>query len=143
MTLSSPQGPERPSQNRHGFLARMSRQWVRPLLVPVARLCVRYAPHPAIRRAFWAHLITPFFIFSNSRFVARTTFGAAIAGNTKDLIQRHIFYFGVWEPNLTGFLTTRLNRGDVFVDVGANIGYFSLLASRLVGRRGKGDRGIP
>lgn len=115
----------------------MGKQWVRPLLVPIARLCVRYAPHPAIRRAFWVHLVTPFFIFSNSRFVAPTIFGAAIAGRTDDIIQRHLFYFGVWEPNLTAFLSARLRPGDIFVDVGANIGYFTLLASRLVGRDGK------
>lgn len=115
----------------------MGKRWVRPLLVPIARLCVRYAPHPAIRRAFWVHLVTPFFIFSNSRFVAPTIFGAAIAGRTDDIIQRHLFYFGVWEPNLTAFLSARLRPGDIFVDVGANIGYFTLLASRLVGRDGK------
>ena len=115
----------------------MGKQWVRPLLTPIARLCVRYAPHPALRRVFWARVITPYFMFSNTRFVVPTIFGAKVAGSTKDLIQRHLFYFGVWEPNLTSFLSRRLRQGDVFVDVGANIGYFSLLASRLVGREGK------
>ena len=43
---------------------------------------------------------------------------------------------GVWEPQETQFLLDTLRPGDVFVDVGANIGYFSLLASRLVGAAG-------
>ena len=43
---------------------------------------------------------------------------------------------GIWEPQETQFLLDTLRPGDVFVDVGANIGYFSLLASRLVGPRG-------
>ena len=43
---------------------------------------------------------------------------------------------GVWEPQETRFLLDTLRPGDVFVDVGANIGYFSLLASRLVGATG-------
>lgn len=43
---------------------------------------------------------------------------------------------GVWEPRETQFLLDTLRPGDVFVDVGANIGYFSLLASRLVGPEG-------
>jgi FkbM family methyltransferase len=43
---------------------------------------------------------------------------------------------GVWEPQETQFLIDTLRPGDVFVDVGANIGYFSLLASRLVGDTG-------
>lgn len=43
---------------------------------------------------------------------------------------------GVWEPQETRFLLDTLRPGDVFVDVGANIGYFSLLASRRVGSSG-------
>jgi FkbM family methyltransferase len=43
----------------------------------------------------------------------------------------------VWEPNLTAWIARRLKVGDVFVDVGANIGYFSLLASKLVGETGR------
>ena len=43
---------------------------------------------------------------------------------------------GVWERQETQFLQAVLRPGDVFVDVGANIGYFSLLASRLVGEAG-------
>jgi FkbM family methyltransferase len=43
---------------------------------------------------------------------------------------------GIWEPHETQFLLDTLRPGDVFVDVGANIGYFSLLAARLVGPTG-------
>jgi FkbM family methyltransferase len=43
---------------------------------------------------------------------------------------------GIWEPQETQFLLDTLRPGDVFVDVGANIGYFSLLAARLVGTTG-------
>ncbi len=43
---------------------------------------------------------------------------------------------GIWEQQETRFLCAVLRPGDVFVDVGANIGYFSLLASRLVGESG-------
>ncbi|MEU7204395.1 FkbM family methyltransferase [Streptomyces sp. NPDC045470] len=67
---------------------------------------------------------------------ARTRFGATIVTDTQDLIQRYIYLFGVWEPHLTRWLERRLRPGDVFVDVGANIGYYSLLASRLVGEKG-------
>ncbi|MEU7150022.1 FkbM family methyltransferase [Streptomyces sp. NPDC045456] len=67
---------------------------------------------------------------------ARTRFDATIVTDTQDLIQRYIYLFGVWEPHLTRWLERRLRPGDVFVDVGANIGYYSLLASRLVGEKG-------
>ncbi len=47
-----------------------------------------------------------------------------------------MYLFGTWEPDLAAFLRRRLRSGDTFVDVGANIGCLSALASRLVGPRG-------
>src|SRR6185295_8723804 len=35
------------------------------------------------------------------------------------------------------YLSDRLKDGDIFIDVGANVGYHTLLASRLVGANGK------
>ncbi len=43
---------------------------------------------------------------------------------------------GIWEPYETALLMQILQPGDVFVDVGANIGYFSLLAALRVGQAG-------
>lgn len=48
-----------------------------------------------------------------------------------------IFMQQQYEPAETRFISRTLRRGDVFVDIGANIGFFTTLASRLVGRRGK------
>jgi len=41
------------------------------------------------------------------------------------------------EIRLAKFLINHLKQHDVFIDVGAHYGYFSLLASKLVGLRGK------
>ncbi|QKW10882.1 FkbM family methyltransferase [Streptomyces sp. NA04227] len=62
---------------------------------------------------------------------------ARFAVDTRDLIQRYLYLFGVWEPHMTAWLRRRLRPGDGFVDVGANIGYYSVLASRLVGESGR------
>lgn len=67
---------------------------------------------------------------------ARTRFGAAVRCRLPDLIQMYIALFDLWEPDLTRLIGSRLGPGDVFVDVGANIGYYSLLASRCVGEAG-------
>jgi precorrin-6B methylase 2 len=53
-----------------------------------------------------------------------------------DYVNRIIAITGVWEPQVTAAFQALLSPGDVCVDVGANIGYFSLLAARLVGSRG-------
>lgn len=42
-----------------------------------------------------------------------------------------------YEPEMTRTVTSILKEGDTFLDVGANEGYFSVLASRLVGETGQ------
>ena len=44
---------------------------------------------------------------------------------------------GVWEPVLSEFILRHVQEGDVCVDAGANIGYFSLLFAQRVGPSGK------
>ncbi len=44
---------------------------------------------------------------------------------------------GIYEPMETEFFRNEVKKGDVFVDIGANIGYYSLMASQLVGEEGK------
>ena len=44
---------------------------------------------------------------------------------------------GRWEPRVIEFLTATLRAGDVFLDVGAYFGPYTLLASRLVGSEGR------
>ncbi len=56
--------------------------------------------------------------------------------NAREIVGRYLAYFGIWEPCLTDWLTRRLSPGDTFIDVGANVGYFTLLAARLVGPSG-------
>lgn len=68
---------------------------------------------------------------------AQTYFGATIECDLSDLIQRCIYHFGVWEPHISALIESRLGPGDIFCDVGANIGYDSLLGSSVVGPTGK------
>ena len=49
----------------------------------------------------------------------------------------HFFHGKPYEPGLAACLGRLLRPGDTFVDAGANHGYFSLLAAKLVGRSGR------
>jgi len=53
--------------------------------------------------------------------------------------QDHQFWMplGIYEKETTHWLMKTINSGDVFFDVGANAGYFSLLGSKCVGEAGK------
>lgn len=44
---------------------------------------------------------------------------------------------GSYEPDLIAFIEERLTPGGTFVDVGANIGLYSIIASSVVGANGK------
>jgi FkbM family methyltransferase len=54
-----------------------------------------------------------------------------------DFIQRAIYLTGEYEPQICDELRARLKPGSIFLDIGANIGYLSLYAARLVGPKGK------
>ena len=54
-----------------------------------------------------------------------------------DYLQRCVAINGVWDEKVLQVLTTWLREGDTFYDVGANVGYFSLIASRLVADSGR------
>ena len=46
------------------------------------------------------------------------------------------FKTGDYELNTTNFIFNNLEHGDVFVDIGANAGYFTILAASKVGKDG-------
>ncbi len=101
------------------------------------RAYIRLAPWGVGRYLVWRRVCRPYLNWRDITIVAPAKFGALISCNLPDMIQAHLFYFGQWEPNLSGFLRRYLRPGDTFIDVGANIGYFSLLASSLVGPDGQ------
>lgn len=45
-------------------------------------------------------------------------------------------YFNKMEPEQAEAMLREINEGDVFFDIGANVGYYSILASKIVGERG-------
>lgn len=107
--------------------------WLGPLL----RTYIRYAPLRAGKATLWSRVIDPYFAWQPHPFVASTVFGMKIAGDARDIIGQYIYYFGQWEPAITRWIASRLRPGDTFVDVGAHLGYYALLAARLVGEHGQ------
>src|SRR5262249_887460 len=106
------------------------------LSLPLVRAYIRHMPLTLGKRSIWNRIVERFFISRPHQFISSTTFGMKVSGDTRDFIQRFIYFFGMWEPCLTCWILEQLAPGDVFIDVGANIGYYSLLASKLVGEFG-------
>lgn len=52
-------------------------------------------------------------------------------------LEKNIYYYGEYEDGTISFLEKNLKRGDIFLDVGANIGLMSCSMSKKIGEKGK------
>jgi FkbM family methyltransferase len=71
-------------------------------------------------------------------FIWRAKNGALIAISPLDLsVGWPCFEKGTWEPHVEACLRRLLKEGDVAIDVGANMGYFSAVMAQCVGSTGR------
>lgn len=73
---------------------------------------------------------------SRKQSVRAQVWGVPMELDLGDVIQRQLF-FGYYEPRETALVRRHLGPGEIFVDVGANVGAFTALASALVGPSGR------
>lgn len=107
-----------------------------PSFAMLARVFYRYPRLPAQEWA-WKNWIGPLLLWRPLTLRARTCFGAQIPCTLSNSLHARIYFFGFWEPTISAYVASRLKPGDIFIDIGANIGYYSLLASRRVGHDGR------
>jgi FkbM family methyltransferase len=74
----------------------------------------------------------------NETVLTETFFGRKIFVDGSDTsLTPHLIREGRWEPELTAFLMDNLKPGLTFIDIGANCGFYSLLAAHMVGHTGR------
>ncbi len=84
-------------------------------------------PQPAV-----APTLRPPVYMGNNRALLCTTNHCKMYVDTTDLlIAPWLLMHGEWEPEETELVKKLVRPGDVFVDVGANLGYYTLLAIRV------------
>jgi FkbM family methyltransferase len=72
------------------------------------------------------------------RAMTRTVWGQKIFLDTRDIsLTPHLLMEGFWEMWITQFFLSRLQPGMTVLDIGANVGYYSLLAASRVGSNGR------
>jgi hypothetical protein len=107
--------------------------WMASLLpLPIKRRIYRIKPLAKILRS-GLNLAAP------EGFVVVEVAAGALAGG-KLCLDLHVekdYWLGTYEPELQAAIAEFVHPGSVAYDVGANIGYISLILSRKVGEKGK------
>jgi FkbM family methyltransferase len=95
-------------------------------------------PHPGRwRLALRAVSLAPVLKRSTRPRVVRIPGGGRLEVDGSSQTGRILYATGEYEPATARLITASLRPGDLMVDVGANIGFFSILAARRVGPSGR------
>lgn len=101
------------------------------------RLYYRFCPIRKGKYTTWTILVNRLLSYHKVEMLARLKNGSVLYGYLQDTIHRYVYFFGVWEPSVTAYYENTLRRGDVAIDIGANVGAHALLAAQLVGATGR------
>lgn len=100
-------------------------------MLPLYKLLNWYTQHLLFPKRGWkfVHPLLRFFNLSSKVYKKKLFNGLHMYVNATDHIQKNIFWYGRYEEEAS-FLWQRIVQNDsVVLDIGANIGYFSLLAA--------------
>jgi len=87
-----------------------------------------------LRKFLCEHLIKA---VDSPNIICSTLYGFDILVDPNDNgLEKSIYYFGEYEAGTVSVFRKILHKGDTFLDVGANIGFLSLVAARIVGKSG-------
>jgi len=119
-----------PNADERDSLTKISETAQKDCRTPVFRAIVSRYDHQV--------LPTPFTVrFSSQDIEYIPVQGFELAVDKADVSVSWPLRQGIYEPHLIRFFRERLEAGMVFVDVGANIGLYSMLAAQAVGKNGK------
>ena len=94
---------------------------------------------PSVRAGQYVDFINSYpnwFESIDRRFLIKTHFDFSIWCDRFDVIGQAIIRNGQWEGLLSRTIAATLHPGDIAIDVGANIGYDTMLMSKAVGAKG-------
>ena len=87
--------------------------------------------------ALYKRLFRPFNLFKGLSIECKYSDTLRVKADLEDWIQQNIFFTGVYDSKSVKFVKNTLSEGDTFLDIGANIGCFTLVASQKVGMSGR------
>lgn len=115
------------------------RKVARKILLPIIKLSSKSFPRKIF---FKIYRIQPFNLIYHYliRYLVDPGMIVNVQGNKMYLDQKDTLNLstrGIWEPFGTEVFKKQIKENDVVLDIGANIGYFTLIAAKSVGKKGK------
>jgi len=86
---------------------------------------------------FYKRIFKPRELFHGQSVICRYDKNLKIKADLDEWIQQHIYFLGTWDKRGLNFIKQHLEKEGVFFDIGANIGAYSLVASKIVGPGGR------
>jgi FkbM family methyltransferase len=99
-----------------------------------------YLRHFPLRdgKSFFYRALHPLLAPPDGFVVARLAPGFSMKLHLREAVQRRIYFFGDYDERYEADMVRRLlDRGEIFWDIGANIGYYSLLAALTLENTGQ------
>lgn len=134
-------------KSKHNYTKQLKCPWILKPFSPLIKSFVkrivyfrlRSLPLSYYQAEWWANVCKEWPAIFNEPFIYKKKLpaGMLMELGIVDIQQRMLLTQGKYEVEVEKLLRHYLKKGDVFLDIGANIGYFSLMASGLVGDSGK------
>lgn len=86
-------------------------------------------PHKGLKYFEW---LLRRFNLQKERYVKKLPDGLLMELSANDHIEKYLFWYGAYEKKEVTTMQTLLNADSVLVDIGANIGYYSLMAAKRI-----------
>lgn len=109
------------------------------LSITIGSFYLRYSPIPIGRWRLIKHYLPRLRMIGNNlgERIVRTRYGFYYKADLGDWLGQYVYLTGAYEPPTARVIAELLQTGDNFIDVGANSGFFTLLACHRVGPTGR------
>ena len=107
------------------------------LVAPLFRLLLSFKFFRKRYYGIHKRIFLPLDLFKGQSIIASYDKTLKLKLDLDEWIQQQVYFLGVYDEKGINFLKKILKKGDVFVDVGANIGCYTLVAAKLVGNFGE------